>query len=269
MASGIAQQRNTSHLLRRTCTALRAELGWVLDLLLPDQCPLCLAPLSSPETSSSADTKEPLLLCPTCSASLTQHPPYCCPRCDEPYNSAHTTNHVCRRCLKDPPPFMWIKTATLFNDRAAQAMHRFKYQGETSLAAALAQCILLQLRQDIDDFNPQLLVPVPLHSSRLRQRGYNQSLLLTRALARQLNLPIDLYNLKRTRATSSQTLLSAIQRQHSLRSAFSMADSLEPQRILLVDDVVTTTATARACTAALRQQGHSVAVVALGRATLT
>jgi len=183
---------------------------------------------------------------------------------------AHSsTQHLCSRCLNDPPPFIWLKTASVYNDPVAKAVQKFKYQGKTSMAPALAQCILEQLGHDIREFNPQLLVPVPLHITRLRQRGYNQALLISRQLARNLQLPVCVKALQRTSATSSQTTLNAQQRLDNLRNAFAIGMRLPPQRILLVDDVVTTTATARTCSAILQQQGHLVAVVAMGRATLT
>ncbi len=262
MADTLSQhQNNPPRLFRHTQTTLGTELRWIIDHLLPARCPLCFAPICSDNPSQ--------LLCPTCTTQLHQSAPSCCPRCAEPYIATCTTPHLCSRCLHQPPAFVWLKAATLYDDNVANAVHQFKYQGKTTLAAALAQCMLQQLGPDILNFQPQLLMPVPLHSSRLRQRGYNQSLLLTRELARQLNLPISINALRRDRSTSSQTQLNAQQRLRNLRNAFSIKDKLSPQRILLIDDVVTTTATARACAKTLCAQGHSVAVVALGRASLT
>lgn len=270
MPGSIPQQNSiTSNLLRHLQQIVTAELHWLLDQLAPRHCPLCLSPLkpSAPSTELSAPVAQ--LLCSDCNTKLRQSAAFCCPCCDEPYMTSSATNHICSRCLHEPAPFLWLKTATLYNDTVAQATQKFKYQGKVTLAAALAQFMLQQLSQDIRKFSPQILVPVPLHSTRLRHRGYNQSLLLTRVLARQLEVPIAVNVLKRIRATSSQTQLNAHQRWHNLRKAFEIGEHLAPQRILLVDDIVTTTATARACATVLRQQGHSVAVVALGRATLT
>jgi len=270
MSGTVSPQHNASStLFQRIFSTLRAELRWIINSLMPVHCPLCMAELTPSTPAETTATARPPLLCPTCRSNLRARAPACCPRCDEPYISASTTNHLCPRCIKDPPAFIWLKTATIFNETAAQAVHQFKYNGKTTLAAALTQCMLQQLEQEIRAFGPQLIVPVPLHITRLRQRGYNQSLLLARNLARQLNLPIANNILKRTRATNSQTQLSARQRHHNLRNAFTCAALPRAQRILLVDDVVTTTATARACARALQAQGHSVAVVALARATLT
>ncbi|MFL7794769.1 MAG: ComF family protein [Anaerolineae bacterium] len=113
-----------------------------------------------------------------------------------------------------------------------------------------------------------VIVPVPLHADRLRERGYNQAALLARELARQADLAIDEQVLVRKRATAPQVKLDANQRKENMRDAFCCPDdSLAGKRILLIDDVCTTGATLEACAAALLESGaHSVQALTLARA---
>jgi ComF family protein len=111
------------------------------------------------------------------------------------------------------------------------------------------------------------VIPVPLHRARLRSRGYNQALQLARQIGRQLDVPVAADLLRRTRATAPQQGLTAAARHGNLRGAFAVHRPLGGQRVLLVDDVMTTGTTARECAAALRAAGAaSVDVAVLGRA---
>jgi ComF family protein len=123
------------------------------------------------------------------------------------------------------------------------------------------------LRPLCDEWRPDLLVPVPLHPRRLRQRSYNQALLLARELGRNLSLPVASRLLQRRHPTPPQRGLSARVRFHNLRGAFALERPLAGERILLVDDVMTTGATTSECTRTLLAGGGGeVAVAVLGRA---
>lgn len=150
----------------------------------------------------------------------------------------------------------------------AQAMNGFKYHGQTILAKPLAQCIVDQLGNDIKNYQPDIILPVPLHRQRLRERGYNQSLLLAQHVGKKFAIQVETQAISRRRSTQAHSLLSASQRHTNLNGAFAIKRTLKPQRILLIDDIVTTTSTARACATLLTKNGHTVAVVALGRASL-
>lgn len=150
----------------------------------------------------------------------------------------------------------------------AQAMNAFKYQGKFLFAKPLAQCIVDQLATEISTYQPDCIIAVPLHRQRLRERGYNQSLLLAQHIGKSLNVAVHRQAIIRTRPTQPQSLLNARQRNTNLHGAFAVNHPLEPQRILLIDDIVTTTSTVRACTSLLVDNGHTVAIAALGRASL-
>lgn len=240
----------------------RQELQWLSYQLLPPHCPLCNTPLQPKQDGSIT------VLCPTCSDECQHQPPARCPRCEEPYQSSSFNPHQCSQCLRTPPPFDWIKTAGIYTEVMAQAMNQFKYHGRPTLAKPLAQCILDQLSDEITTYKPDLIVPVPLHRKRLRERGYNQSLLLAQEIGKPLNIKVLPQGMIRTRQTNPQSLLNASKRRKNLHDAFKMNHNLPPKRLILIDDIVTTTSTARACSALLSHHGHTVAVIALGRASL-
>ena len=252
------RHQQIKYLLQRS----RQELLWLSYQLLPPHCPLCGKPLQ-PKSDGSIAT-----LCDLCRNQCQSRAQAHCPRCDEPYQASSITSHQCSQCLKTPPPFEWIKTAGIYTEVMAQAMNQFKYHGRATLAKPLAQCILDQLGDEISAYRPDLIIPVPLHRERLRERGYNQSLLLARQLGKVLNVEVLAQGMVRSRPTSPQSLLNASKRHKNLHGAFKINHNLAPQRLILVDDIVTTTSTARACSTLLSQQGHTVAVVALGRASL-
>jgi len=175
-----------------------------------------------------------------------------CLRCGVPIGPARV---LCAPCAVQPPRYASARAAGLFRDSEAPqaplavAIRAFKYAGRRRLGAALGE--LLAERYP---FGPDaLLVPVPLHRSRLRARGFNQAWLLAAELGRRRGLVTMPDVLVRTRATGSQPGLPAEARQRNLAGAFAVrrADAVRGCAVVLIDDVLTTGATADACAAAL------------------
>jgi ComF family protein len=147
----------------------------------------------------------------------------------------------------------------------ATALHRYKYGRDVTLAPILARLLTRGCphRPEYD-----LLIPVPLHVSRLRWRGFNQSLLLTKELARSWEMPLDPFVLRRCRSTPPQVGLDERARRRNVRGAFTVVDrtSIKGRSVLLVDDVFTTGATVNECAATLRRAGaRCVDVLVLAR----
>src|SRR5690606_23643727 len=141
---------------------------------------------------------------------------------------------------------------------------RLKFSGSTELARPLAQLWWQSRRGALPDAEASLLVPVPLHSARLVERGYNQSMLLARALSRTSGLQCTPDLLRRVRATRQQASLDAASRTSNVREAFQpmrAALACAGSHIVLVDDVVTTGATIKACARAAEQAGLRVSAV--------
>lgn len=234
---------------------LRGELLGLLDLLLPRTCPGCGALLREPSAVG---------LCRHCLLGIIPIVPPFCPRCALPHATEGGVNHLCERCLRDPPPFTVVHAVGLFDEELRQLVHSFKYDGKFQLDQALGQ-LLVEALPAASTFD--LLVPVPLHPSRLRERSYNQALLLARVLARRTGKEVLPRLLRRIRATPPQQGLTAEARRRNLKGAFALRVKLDGQRVLLVDDVLTTGATVRECSRVLRDGGAAeVQVAVLARA---
>ena len=169
---------------------------------------------------------------------------------------------VCARCRAQPPAFERARAAWVFEGAPRALIHRFKYERRFALAARLAPPMARTrgAREMLEAWQPQFLVPVPLHASRLRARGFNQSALLARELSLACGVP-TLELLQRTRPTPPQVGLARKERQHNVRGAFATDAYLwekhrvKGARILLIDDVFTTGATLGECAQTLQKAG--------------
>lgn len=147
-----------------------------------------------------------------------------------------------------------MHSVLLFVGPVRKAIHHFKYSNAHALAGPLGA--LMTAWWDEHPLNGDVLVPVPLHSSRLRQRGYNQAALLARELGHHTGLPLEEQLLVRVRNTSAQMRLDAEQRRQNVSGAFvAPSDTLRGRRVVLIDDVCTTGATLQACATALQDAG--------------
>ncbi len=197
-----------------------------------------------------------------------------CTICGVPFASQSGDNHVCIACLRKPPRFGQARACATY-DASAAAEHplkvmlqRYKYNRDVSLAPALARLLSRRLA---DASGYDLVIPVPLHLTRLRWRGFNQALLLTRYLPPSVRARVDPHVLSRVRATRPQVELDQSERASNVSGAFQVADRsrVRNKRVLLLDDVLTTGATVDECARALRRAGaQCVDVVVLARAVL-
>ncbi|MBI2953438.1 MAG: ComF family protein [Chloroflexi bacterium] len=222
--------------------ALRASAGdWarpILDLLFPPRCFGC--------------STRGAWLCADCVPQLphVEHP--ICQICG--YPTAGTK--VCAFCYKTRPKIHGIRAPYYFEGALRDAIHRFKYKHAKYLAEPLAHLLLNYLQASPIDAD--IVVPVPLHQTRLAERGYNQSELLAIELGKALNLPVVARCVDRIRPTDSQMSLPAQRRIANVRGAFYSVDkTIAGKKVLLIDDVCTTGATLESCTVALQRVGVS------------
>jgi ComF family protein len=238
--------------------ALRAAGAALLDLVLPRACVACERLL---------DGHEDGVVCGRCWARLHELPHPRCERCGHPRTREHCAwCELLPSCVRAARSVCWIPGRT-----GGSIVHALKYGGWRAVADAMA-ARMARLPWPADVIRERTaLVPVPLTSTRERERGYNQSLLLARALAARWQIPVWPTCLERTRATHTQTQLTPEQRRHNVSGAFR-ASSLETLRLrgahlILVDDVITTGATLSECATTLFDAGaRIVSIVTFGRA---
>ena len=207
-------------------------------------------------------------LCADCARELAPRTGGYCPRCGALVPDADAPARLCGDCRVVPRPW----DAFAFHGEYAGLLRllilRYKFQGGLGLGRLLEGFMADALQRHLGDKPaPELITPVPLHASRLRGRGYNQSLELCRALAKRRHIPIELQALRRTRATQQQYRLNIRQRRENIKGAFAADPSLVGgRRALLVDDVMTSGATLEECARALRRAGAAwVGVLVLAR----
>lgn len=238
-------------------------LGWLADAVFPLACCACSRPLLAQAARDGA-------LCARCRATAAAPPPPLCLRCGVPLASdPANAPATCLACRLRPPAFASARGAALYDPEAAgsplvTAIHAFKYRAARSLAKPLASLLVERLPTAPD----ALLIPVPLHPTRLRERRYNQSALLARAVARHAGQAVELRGLVRRVPTPPQAGLCAAERRANLAAAFAVRDPrlVRGRHVVLIDDVITTGATADACAQALLAAGADrVDVHAVGR----
>lgn len=191
-------------------------------------------------------------LCAECIEQFPRVEPPFCARCGDQV----VAEGLCTRCRTSPLQIERIRAVVYFEGVLREALHQLKYQGRTALAEPLGGLMAAYWVQHA--LSADIVVPVPLHAARLRERGYNQAALLARAMTRRIGLALDEQTLVRERATAPQVDLDASQRKENVRGAFRCsARTLTGRRVLLVDDVCTTGATLEACAIALYEGGAS------------
>lgn len=217
-------------------------------------------------------------ICPICRNDRVDAAGECCEACakevSRPLHACHVCGgenggylDTCSDCLaEDVRP--WFQGATSFGYEGSirNAIHRFKYNGQTYLAKFFGRQMGLAWQANHGMAHPEIIVPVPLHWTRRLSRGYNQTELICANLSKDLALPV-VHGLKRRRATDHQARKKSSQRRTNLRGAFSGNATLVKGRdVLLVDDVFTTGATLAECTNALLRAGaREVSVLTIAR----
>lgn len=195
------------------------QLGW---RLFPPSCVLCQAP-----------GQPGIDLCKLCEADLP-HNRTACSQCAKPLPMAG----LCGACLAKPPAFDACQAAFSYQAGVAALVRGLKFQQQLANARLLAQLMLPSL--EALNERPDLILPVPLHPERLKERGFNQSLELASYLGRALDIPVDTKSCARIKATLPQSSLGKKERKKNVRNAFALRGSLKARHLVLVDDVITT-----------------------------
>ena len=242
-------------LLDAATQVTRSAARLVLDALLPPQCLACHTVVDTPGN-----------LCADCFSKFTFITAPQCDRCGLPLDTPVIDDLVCGACLKDPPAYDRARAAFVYDTASRPLVLKLKHGDRTDTAAHLARWLQragadLITRCDV-------IVPVPLHRWRLLMRTYNQAALLANRVGKLTGKPVSADALARIKRTPSQGGLDRTARRRNVAKAFAVKrlSAVVGQRVLLIDDVLTTGATANACAQALLKAGATaVDVLVLAR----
>ena len=224
-----------------------------IDLIFPPRCVIC-------------KSKSRKIICEDCLGKIVYLKPPICGVCGKPWDK-YFEGSLCEDCAKGGAPFSLARSVALYDGMLKEAIHKFKFDGKRKIAPYLSKLLVAYLQYgDIPIKDINVVIPIPLSKKREKQRGYNQSKLLTEGIARHYSIPLDDASLKKIRDVTPQFELSRKERLQNIRGAFR-SSQLAGKKILLIDDIYTTGATAREAASALKTAGaKNVYVLTLARA---
>jgi len=229
-------------------TSLQTWINVGLGFLYPEICQLC--------GEQRATAKEGFV-CRRCWSHVRFIKPPFCERCGLPFEGDLTTPFECSNCREMELHFSAARSAVVARGAVREIIHRYKYQRALWFEPFLAGLLLRETVPALRGQNWDLIVPVPLHPLKQREREFNQAERLAIHLGAAANIRVNKKLLRRVVFTSTQTRLTRPQRAANMRGAFAMRDGarLDGERVILVDDVFTTGATTSACAQALLAAG--------------
>lgn len=218
------------------------RLEALLSAVYPPTCLLCHAP-----GHSGMD------ICHACLEALP-HNRNACARCALPLPHSAAPDAICGGCQAQPPAYSRCYGAFLYRDPISRLVSGLKFRGRVQYGRLLGQLLVDSLHR-LDAAVPELLIPVPLHRDRIRQRGYNQSLEIARWVARALGVPLSRRACERQRSTAAQSDLTLKERRRNIRGAFAPLGPIAADHVAILDDVVTTGSTVSELAKVLKQAG--------------
>ena len=233
---------------------LRRFLEHFLALFYPEVCQICRGQRATFAQSYICDG------CRTGKNGIRLVEPPFCECCGLPFPGDITVTFECFNCRDQEVHFRAARSAAQFSGVVKDAIHRYKYNHASWFEPFLAELLINAAKPSLNSADWDWIVPIPLHWRKMRQRTFNQSTRLAQYLSRSTGIPMNTRLLKRVLPTSTQTRLTRSERAENVKRAFAFHGSqpLTRARIILVDDVLTTGATASACAKLLRKNGAAV-----------
>ena len=213
----------------------------IQDYLLPPTCILCGNP--------GFDSQD---ICPACFNDMQKNI-HCCYRCAETFETANRTPLLCGHCLSKSPTFDETYAPYLHQGAIRHLIATLKFNRKYKNARVLAYLLTTHIKNTAEI--PDLIIPVPLHTQRYKERGFNQSTEIAKTIAKRLNIPIDTKSCVRQRNTLHQIDLPAKERQKNIKNAFAVIRQIEAQHIAILDDVMTTGSTVNELAKVLKKAG--------------
>jgi ComF family protein len=236
-----------------------AKLKVFLDLLFSSQCIMCGEKRENGEDG----------ICHGCLSQIDYISSPLCQRCGLPFLPESGSDHFCQGCLTLPPSFGIARALAKYAGGLKEAITCFKYGDKITLGENLGRFMAKIPYPDLTLTTYNLLMPVPLHPKRLKERGFNQAVILASQMSRKYQIPLDSLSLRRNRPTESQINLNFKERRRNVRGAFEVKDrkKVKAKNVLLIDDVYTSGATVNECAKVLMKAGAArVDVLTLARA---
>ena len=231
----------------------------ITDIFYPPICPGCTAILRPEEEK---------YFCSDCHEKIRFLTGSICPVCGIAFFDSPAGNHLCGNCIGQRPFFSVARAVAAYENTILKTIQKFKYGRDLSTGSVLARFMADFSFPDFDYKKYSLIAPVPLHIKKLRQRGFNQSVILAKALKKKWRLPLNYFLLKRTKFTLTQTGLDKKEREKNIKGVFKVTsdEAVDGQNIILVDDVYTTGSTLNECAKTLRKAGaKEIAALTLAR----
>lgn len=225
---------------------MKTRYNWIdiiQDFLFPPTCLLCGNP--------GFDSRD---LCHSCYRHLPRNS-QCCFQCAEVLEIPATTPALCGRCLAKQPAFDRTYAPFIHQGAIRHLITTLKFSAHHPNARLLGLLLAEHLKQFAE--KPDCILPVPLHKTRYRQRGFNQAIEIAGILSNELQIPLELASCQRHRDTPHQIRLSAKQRRKNLKRAFSLVKPIRARHVAIVDDVMTTGSTVHELAALLKKSGVS------------
>lgn len=223
-------------------------LSNLLDIIYPPRCHVCMDFLDN-HPPDRGD------ICDECFSGFIKLTHPFCSICGEPFKSTVEEDHLCERCLRKRPYYDELRAPYLYEQKLMDAIHLIKYSGKSFIIKSLGPLLGEFAKTGINITEDMIIMPVPLHRKKIKQRGFNQSALLAKSISPILGIEPDFFTLTRTRYTESQAGLSIEERRKNVKGAFEVRgnSNVKGKSIILVDDVATTGNTINECARILKK----------------
>jgi ComF family protein len=215
----------------------------IQDCLIPPTCILC--------EGAGFDSQD---ICHACFNDLQRNTD-CCYRCAQLFEMPSITPHLCEDCLDTPPIFDEAHAPFIHQGITRYLITSLKFNKQYKNARLLGYLLADYLDQSVE--KPALIIPIPLHKQRYKERGFNQSIEIAKNLSKRLAIPLDTTSCIRQRDTLHQVGLSGEERRQNIKNAFMVRKTIKAHHVAIVDDVVTTGATANEFAIVLKKSGVS------------